>query len=118
MAAVEVIRQIKGNRGHQVLVRRGDEYFIVSSIEGETLVFHANSEGKPTSFREVRGASGRGLTRAEAIELLEKATGKTCEICGELGATPVIDPFLADVHEEEVERLLCPGCFDERKDDV
>jgi hypothetical protein len=72
--SVEVIRPIRGNMGDQVLVKRGEEYFIVSSIPGETLTFRANAQGKPTSMREVMCASGRGLTRAGAIELLEKAS--------------------------------------------
>ena len=76
MSTVEVIRELTGFRGAACLVRRGDEYFVVSSVDAlptgpETLVFPADADGNVTGWGEVAG--GRGVSREEAIaELAEE----------------------------------------------
>lgn len=64
-------------RGDQVLVKRGPDYFVVSSVHApftgfETLVFPANGKGEVTDWGEVAG--GRGMTREQAIQQLEDGT--------------------------------------------
>jgi hypothetical protein len=69
---VEVVKDV--TRGDyatkQTLVKRGDEYFVVSSANipfsgFETLVFPADAEGEITDWIEVAG--GRGMSHQEAI---------------------------------------------------
>jgi hypothetical protein len=40
-----------------------------------------------------------------------------CERCGKPGKE-CIDPFLKEVHDEEVERCLCDECYQNRVDDI
>jgi hypothetical protein len=74
--SVSVVRELDDFKGNACLVRRGVEYFVVSTADvpmlgSETLVFPADEEGKVTSWGEVAG--GRGVTREEAIaELAER----------------------------------------------
>lgn len=70
--AVEVVRELprRGTTGAvQCLVKRGDDFFVVSSVQAysgfETLVFPANAAGDITDWLEVAG--GRGMSRGEAI---------------------------------------------------
>lgn len=76
---VEVIGPVNEDtaRGDQVLVRRGDEYFVVSSVDAmftgcETLVFPSDDKGEISSYLEVAG--GRGVSREEAIAELSGAS--------------------------------------------
>ncbi len=70
MSAVEFVRELTGFTGSACLVRRGEEYFAVSSTVAaytgfETLVFPADKNGEVTSWGDVAG--GRGVSREEAI---------------------------------------------------
>lgn len=74
MAKVEFVRELDGFTGRACLVRRGDDFFVVSSTVAmfsgfETLVFPANDAGEVTHWSEVAG--GRGVSREEAIPELE-----------------------------------------------
>jgi hypothetical protein len=71
---VEFVKELQAPKGPRCLVRRGDEYFVVSSVVAlmsgpETLVFPADAEGSITDWGEVAG--GRGVSREEAIAELE-----------------------------------------------
>lgn len=74
-APVEVIGPVnEDSTGDQVLVKQGDDYFVVSSVHApfsgfETLVFRADAEGNITEWGEVAG--GRGVSRSGAIHQLE-----------------------------------------------
>jgi hypothetical protein len=75
--SVEIIRELTGFTGAACLVRRGAEYFVVSSAGApftgpETLVFPADADGKVTDWGEVAG--GRGVSREEAIIELAAAS--------------------------------------------
>jgi hypothetical protein len=70
---VEVIRELEGWKGDAVLVKKGEDYFVVSSADvffsgPETLVFPANPEGEVEEFLKVAG--GKRVSREEAIEEL------------------------------------------------
>jgi len=70
----EIVRELEGWRGRACLVRKGDDYFAVSSVNAEftgpeTLVFPATAEGDVTEWLQVAG--GRGMSRQEAIAELE-----------------------------------------------
>jgi hypothetical protein len=77
---VEFVREITDDYGalrggSACLVKRGDEFFIVSSIpspfdtlQPETLAFPADADGEVTSWIEVAG--GRLMSREETIEEL------------------------------------------------
>lgn len=73
--AVEVVkRNLKGFLGEANLVKRGDDYYVVSSVRlpltgFETLVSPADAEGEVTDWGDVAG--GRGFSQAEAIADLE-----------------------------------------------
>lgn len=77
-STVEIVREDinPDHRGDQVLVRKGEDYFVVSSVHTysgfETLVFPADETGEITRYLEVAG--GRGMSRAEAIEDLATTT--------------------------------------------
>lgn len=69
---VEIVKELPATRtgAAQVLVKKGDDYFVVSSVDAllsgfETLVFPADSDGKVTSYGAVAG--GPGMSREEAI---------------------------------------------------
>lgn len=68
---VEIIKDLPDwGRGDACLVRKGDEYFVVSSVMApytgfETLVFHSNRNGRVDDWGEVAGS--RGMSREEAI---------------------------------------------------
>jgi hypothetical protein len=69
-ASVQIVKELTGWRGDACLVKRGEDYFVVSSVVAaysgpETLVFPSDAKGKPTSWGEVAG--GRGVSREEAI---------------------------------------------------
>ena len=73
---VEFVRELprSGTGASQCLVKKGEEFFVVSSVVAmfsgfETLVFPADSAGKITDWMEVAG--GRGVSRETAIEDLE-----------------------------------------------
>jgi len=70
----EIVRELEGWKGRACLVRKGDDYFAVSSVDAlftgpETLVFPATAEGDVTKWLQVAG--GSGMTRQEAIAELE-----------------------------------------------
>lgn len=72
---VETIRELDGYRGKVVLVKKGEDYFAISSVHVpfsgfETLVFKANEGGEVIDWLEVAG--GRGMSREEAIKDLEE----------------------------------------------
>lgn len=73
-----VVRELKGWQGRACLVKRGDEYFVVSSVNApfsgpETLAFRADAKGNVESFTEVAG--GRRMSREEVLsELAEGVT--------------------------------------------
>jgi hypothetical protein len=72
---VEIIRELKGYQGRACLVKRGEDYFVVSSADvpysgPETLVFPAGADGEVASWGDVAG--GRGMSRADAIAQLEE----------------------------------------------
>ena len=74
---VEFVREIEDDYGATMggsacLVKRGDEYFVVSSVPSafdtlcpETLAFAADKDGEVTSWMDVAG--GRYMTRDETI---------------------------------------------------
>lgn len=69
-AEIEYVREVHDMTGEACLVQRGNDYFIVSSVDAfdsgpETLVFPADADGKVTSWLEVAG--GRRYSRGEAI---------------------------------------------------
>lgn len=72
---VEIIKEQTSPVGaKRVVVKKGDKYFVVSSVNApfsgfETLVFPANADGKVTDWGEVAG--GRGMSREQAIAELE-----------------------------------------------
>lgn len=71
---VEFILELSGFKGRACLVKKGDEYFVVSSVNAlftgpETLVFRANEHGEVDDWGEVAG--GRGVSREGAIAELE-----------------------------------------------
>lgn len=75
---VEIVRELPVSRSgaSQVLVKRGDAYFVVSSVvvpySGfETLVFPATAEGEITDWLEVAG--GKKMSREEALADLDEA---------------------------------------------
>lgn len=79
MSTVEIMGPVNlDHRGDQVLVKRGDEYFVVSSARApfgfETLAFESDEHGNIDSYTDVV-AGGRGMTRAEVIEQLEEQNG-------------------------------------------
>jgi hypothetical protein len=67
--SVQIIRELKDYNGRACLVRKGEEYFVVSSVSvlgtPETLVFRADAEGDITEWLEVAG--GKHMSREEAI---------------------------------------------------
>ena len=69
MTSVEIVKELAGFKGEACLVRRADEYFVVSSVDAysgfETLAFPADSDGKVVDWGEVAG--GRGVFRDEVI---------------------------------------------------
>ncbi len=74
---VKIIKELKGFKGVACLVKRGEKYFVVSSLGSafdtglpETLVFPSDENGKVTSWGEVAG--GRGVSREEAIKELSQ----------------------------------------------
>lgn len=73
---VEIVRELdKGFKGHACLVKKGGQYFVVSSADAlfsgpETLVFPADESGKVTDWGEVAG--GKGTSREQAIAELEE----------------------------------------------
>lgn len=72
---VETVKELSGFTGQACLVKRGEDYFVVSSTNApfsgpETLVFPADADGKVTDWGEVAG--GRSVSRAEAIAQLER----------------------------------------------
>jgi hypothetical protein len=67
---VEFVKELHDFAGLAALVKRGNQYFVVSSVIApfsgfETLVFLADENGEVTSWDEVAG--GRGVSREEAI---------------------------------------------------
>lgn len=74
---VETIRELTPSdnwRGKVVLVKKGEDYFAISSVNVpysgfETLVFRATKEGTVIDWGEVAG--GKGVSREEAIRQLE-----------------------------------------------
>lgn len=71
---VEIVREVtEGFYGDAVLLRRGDEHFVASSISvcgiPEMLVFPAKADGEVADWEEVAG--GRLTTLEEAISQLE-----------------------------------------------
>jgi len=69
---IEIIRELPISKGGacQALVKRGNKYYVVSSVHAmftgfETLVFPADADGNVTTWGEVAG--GRGMSREEAI---------------------------------------------------
>lgn len=69
-AEVEIVKELTGFTGQACLVRKGEQYFVVSSTVAmfsspETLVFPATADGDVTDWLEVAG--GRGVSRSEAI---------------------------------------------------
>jgi hypothetical protein len=72
----EIVRELSWPRGVACLVKRGEEFFVISSItssngERETLTFPARADGTVTSHNEVLPASGRGtFSRTDAIRAL------------------------------------------------
>src|SRR4051812_8847990 len=79
---IETIKElpISGTGARQVLVKAGDQHFVVSSVNAglffgfpggfETLVFPADADGEVTDWGEVAG--GRGVGREEAIADLQR----------------------------------------------
>jgi hypothetical protein len=70
----EIVKELTGFTGNAVLVRKGKDYFVVSSTVAmftgpETLVFPADADGNVTDWGEVAG--GRGVSRQEAIAELD-----------------------------------------------
>jgi hypothetical protein len=63
------IRELTGWRGDACLVRRGSDYFVVSSVDAysgpETLAFRTDSQGEVTDWHEAAG--WRGASREEVI---------------------------------------------------
>lgn len=79
MSAVEFIRELERKRRgtRACLVKRGDDYFVVSSLAyafdhggAETLAFAADENGEILSFTDVAG--GRGVSREQVIEELAR----------------------------------------------
>ena len=73
---VEFVRNLprSGAGASQCLVKKGEEFFVVSSVVAmfsgfETLVFPADSAGQVTDWGEVAG--GQLVSREEAIAQLE-----------------------------------------------
>jgi hypothetical protein len=67
---VEFVKELTGWRGQACLVRRGEKFFVISSVNAlytgpETLVFAADADGEVVDYGEVAG--GRGVSRDEAI---------------------------------------------------
>lgn len=73
MTRVEFVREVEAFRPGVMgcLVKRGNEFFFVSSLIGSTLAFSADKDGEVTSWRSVAG--GYGKTREETIAELEGA---------------------------------------------
>lgn len=73
---VEIVRELEDYAGSACLARKGDEYFVVSSVSvlgtPETLVFAADETGDVTEWLEVAG--GKCMSRQEAIADLEETT--------------------------------------------
>jgi hypothetical protein len=67
--SVRIVRELDGWRGRACLVERAGEFFIVSSVAGETLAFRAGANGEAVNMLEVAG--GRGMSREETIDQLE-----------------------------------------------
>lgn len=72
MSEVETVKELPTSPtgASQCLVRKGDQFFVVSSVSAmytgfETLVFPADENGEVTNWGEVAG--GRGMSRSEAI---------------------------------------------------
>ena len=69
---IKIVKElpISPSGARQVLVKKAESYFVVSSVVArfsgfETLVFPANEEGEVTDWGEVAG--GQGMSRDEAI---------------------------------------------------
>lgn len=78
---IEIVRElpVTPTGAEQVLVKKGEDYFVVSSVEApvsgfETLVFPANAEGEITDWCQVAG--GHGMVREEAIADLANWSGE------------------------------------------
>lgn len=73
---VKIIKKgLAGFTGDAWLVKRGDEYFVVSGTNApftgwEVLVFPADKNGKVVDWGEVAG--GRGISHEDAIRELEE----------------------------------------------
>ena len=70
---IKIIKElpITQTGAHQVLVKKGKKFYVVSSVHAmfsgfETLVFPADKDGEVTNWIDVAG--GRGMSREEAIE--------------------------------------------------
>lgn len=67
MSEVEMVRELERSStgARQCVVKRGDEHFLVSSVNAydteqfETLAFPSDAEGNVTSWTEVAGGIGR-----------------------------------------------------------
>ena len=78
MTRVEFVRELDGVdwKGSACLVKRGDDYFVVSSVialysDFETLAFRADKKGQIVNWVEVAG--GRGASREDVIAELSTA---------------------------------------------
>lgn len=73
MSKVDFVRELSGYTGSACLVKREDQFFVVSSTTvfgvPETLVFPGDKNGKVTDWGEVAG--GKYCSRDEAISELE-----------------------------------------------
>ena len=107
---VEVIQKDLPNfRGEAWLVKRGDDYFVVSGVSAmftgwEVLVFPTNADGKVSEWLEVCG--GRGISHNEAIEELESAEIRHCKNCG-----------LPMRYWDDDDDELCPSCSTAKADE-
>jgi hypothetical protein len=80
---------------------------------------HNIAAGSESPAEALEWAGMLGIPRSafeDAQRALRAAQGR-CEQCGQPGQY-VIDPFIREVYERDVERWLCDGCYAERKDDI
>jgi hypothetical protein len=92
---VEIIREItEGFRGNACLVRRREEYFVVSTVDRafdtglpETLAFAADADGGILSWTDIAG--GVEKTREDTIAQLEADGDDPCA----MERDPRVDPL-------------------------
>ena len=50
--------------------------------------------------------------------MIKQPNNVPCEVCGEKKADYIVDPYLAEVHNQTVYAWLCEDCYQEKLNDI